>query len=155
MGLFPFPLTGSFFLFSILIFIYFLKYETIVKRRARCFVIQIQIQIQQCSVRYVYGTGNVNGMQIFTCNSKGILPQMSTKGRQVVNNGQNLVNVVKERSQSQIFNLSLVGLKRTKFSAENHVSKYRKQQILQNYVHTVLLKSLINEQTLTNEHAYF
>ena len=43
------------------------------------------------------GTGNVNDMQIFPHNCKGIPSPMSTEGRKVVNNVQNLVNVVKER----------------------------------------------------------
>ena len=43
------------------------------------------------------GTGNVNDMQIFPYNRKGIPSAMSTEGRKVVINVQNLVNVVKER----------------------------------------------------------
>ena len=44
--------------------------------------------------RWVGGTRNVNGIQIFHYNNKEIPLQMSM---QVVNNGHNLINVVKER----------------------------------------------------------
>ena len=37
--------------------------------------------------RQVGASGNVNGMQIFPCNSKGIPLLISTSGRQVVKNG--------------------------------------------------------------------
>ena len=47
--------------------------------------------------RLVGRTENVRDMQIFPYNSKGIPPPLSTRGRSEVNNGQNLVNVVKER----------------------------------------------------------
>ena len=41
-------------------------------------------------------TGNVNGVLIFSYNSKGIPLQMSNRGRQVVKKGQKFVNIVKE-----------------------------------------------------------
>ena len=47
-------------------------------------------------LRQVGGTENVNDMQIFSYNSKIITSIMSTGGRQMVNNWQNLANVVKE-----------------------------------------------------------
>ena len=50
--------------------------------------------------RQVGRTGNVKDMQIFPYNSKGIPSKLSTRCRQVVNNGQNLVNVVCERPLS-------------------------------------------------------
>ena len=43
---------------------------------------------------YVGGTGSVNSMQIFLCNSK---PTPSKMVGRVVNNGQNLANVVCDR----------------------------------------------------------
>ena len=48
-------------------------------------------------MRWVGGTGNVNGTQISPQNSKGIPSQMSTRGSKVVKRGQNPVNVVCER----------------------------------------------------------
>ena len=48
-------------------------------------------------MRYVGGTVNVKGMQICPYFLKEIPSQMSTRGGQVVNDGQNLVNVVYER----------------------------------------------------------
>ena len=47
-------------------------------------------------------TRNVNDMQFFPYNSKVITcAPMSAGGRYVVNNGQNLVNVIKERPLAQ------------------------------------------------------
>ena len=48
------------------------------------------------------GTGNVNTLQIFPYNTKGTSSQISTRVRQVVNNGKNLVNVVKERPPTAV-----------------------------------------------------
>ena len=45
--------------------------------------------------------GDFNGLQTFPCNSEGMSSPISTRGRSVVNNGQNLDNVVKERSLGQ------------------------------------------------------
>ena len=50
--------------------------------------------------RLVGGTGNVNGMQISPYNTSiEIHSPLPTKGKQVVNNLQNLVNIVKEQPQ--------------------------------------------------------
>jgi hypothetical protein len=49
------------------------------------------------------GTRVVNDMKIFPYNSKGIPLQISTKGRYVSNNEQNLVIAVYERPPTTIF----------------------------------------------------
>ena len=54
-----------------------------------------QTTLTRQGMQIVSGTGNVNGIQIFPYNNKGIPSQMSNR-RQVVNNGQNLVSAVCE-----------------------------------------------------------